>query len=68
MSEIGIDTATMPIGLVSEKRIGEGFEVLREIHNELNKVDRNLAKLERLTSEYFTLIPHDVGFKKMEVR
>eukprot|EP01022_Parablepharisma_sp_SALTPOND_P023167 TRINITY_DN480_c0_g1_i2.p1 TRINITY_DN480_c0_g1~~TRINITY_DN480_c0_g1_i2.p1 ORF type:complete len:963 (-),score=64.22 TRINITY_DN480_c0_g1_i2:10195-13083(-) len=63
MVEIGYDAKKMPLGKLSKDTIKKGYEVLKKISDVLDgKVKGDLYDL---SSEFFTVIPHDFGFKKM---
>jgi len=59
MSEMEFDVKKSPLGKLSKKTIKEGYEVLQE----LDKAIKNGAKgdLSKLTSRFYTLIPHSFG-------
>ncbi|KAF8661669.1 hypothetical protein HU200_056616 [Digitaria exilis] len=48
---------------VCELSIHRGYDVLKRISNVISKADRR--QLEQLTGEFYTVIPHDFGFRKM---
>lgn len=50
----------MPLGKLSKMQIAKGFEVLEEIEGALNRKIGN-ARLEELSSKFFTTIPHNFG-------
>ncbi|CAD7941933.1 unnamed protein product [Amoebophrya sp. A120] len=65
--DIGLDTARLDLGTVSEKVLEEAFAVLKRINTELHQLDgASQSKLSTLTSQFFQFIPHYTGFKKME--
>ena len=49
----------MPLGKISKGQIAKGFDALEEIEKELNA--KRTAKLAELSSEFYTVIPHDFG-------
>mmetsp|Transcript_64488 Transcript_64488/g.74962 ORF Transcript_64488/g.74962 Transcript_64488/m.74962 type:complete len:768 (+) Transcript_64488:42-2345(+) len=64
MKEIGYDAKKMPLGKLAKTTIKAGYDVLQRISTAIqNKASR--SKLEDLSSEFFSLIPHDIGFQKM---
>eukprot|EP00919_Chromeraceae_sp_WS-2016_P012170 GHVR01028524.1.p1 GENE.GHVR01028524.1~~GHVR01028524.1.p1 ORF type:complete len:720 (+),score=194.97 GHVR01028524.1:56-2215(+) len=66
MMEIGYDAKKMPLGKLSKTMIKSGFSILKQIESILNgKSTDRTQKLKTLTSEFYTIIPHDFGFKKM---
>lgn len=54
------DIKKMPLGKLSKMQIAKGFEVLEEIEAAMNQKRRN-ARLEELSSKFFTTIPHNFG-------
>lgn len=50
----------MPLGKLSKTQIAKGFEVLEEIEAAMNQ-KRGRARLEELSSKFFTAIPHNFG-------
>jgi len=60
-----IDLKKMPLGKLSKKHIQRGYKVLTEI-DEVLKADgpKKASDLLRLTNQFYTLIPHDFGFKE----
>ncbi|KAI0511815.1 hypothetical protein KFK09_012447 [Dendrobium nobile] len=63
MLEIGYNAEKLPLGKLSQSTILKGYDVLRRISDMVGKADRK--KLEELSGEFYTVIPHDFGFKKM---
>ena len=63
MVEIGYDARKMPLGKLSKETIKEGYNALQKIADVLNK--KKKGDLMDLSSDFFTVIPHDFGFKKM---
>ncbi|KAJ1283807.1 hypothetical protein BS78_03G155000 [Paspalum vaginatum] len=63
MVEIGYNAEKLPLGKLSKSTILKGYDVLKRISNVISKADRR--QLEQLTGEFYTVIPHDFGFKKM---
>lgn len=63
MTEIGYDSKKLPLGKLSESILKEGYSVLKDIEEELNKkkVDKN--KIYELSSQFYTLIPHSFGMR-----
>lgn len=50
----------MPLGKLSKMQIAKGFEVLEEIEAAMNQ-KRGSARLEELSSKFFTTVPHNFG-------
>ncbi|CAO2202890.1 unnamed protein product [Urochloa humidicola] len=63
MVEIGYNADKLPLGKLSKSTILKGYDVLKRISNVISKSDRK--QLEQLTGEFYTVIPHDFGFRKM---
>ncbi|XP_009793726.1 poly [ADP-ribose] polymerase 2 [Nicotiana tabacum] len=63
MMEIGYNANKLPLGKLSKTTILKGYDVLKRISDVIGQSNRKL--LEDLTSEFYTVIPHDFGFKKM---
>jgi len=61
MIEVGYDAKKLPLGRLSKKTIQQGYEVLKQISEELAK-DKP-RDLQYLSNEFYTLIPHDFGMK-----
>lgn len=65
LTEIGYDLNKMPLGKLSQKNIDRAYAVLKQILRELDKKNKNSTRINDLSSKFFTLIPHDVGYKSM---
>ncbi|KAL6615347.1 hypothetical protein ACP70R_037617 [Stipagrostis hirtigluma subsp. patula] len=63
MVEIGYNADKLPLGKLSKATILKGYDVLKRISNLIPRGDRR--QLEQLTGEFYTVIPHDFGFRKM---
>ncbi|GLU07369.1 hypothetical protein SLE2022_243300 [Rubroshorea leprosula] len=63
MVEIGYNAEKLPLGKLSKSTILKGYDALRRIADAIGQPDR--SKLEQLSSEFYTVIPHDFGFRKM---
>ncbi|XP_017969668.1 PREDICTED: poly [ADP-ribose] polymerase 2 [Theobroma cacao] len=63
MMEIGYNADKLPLGKLSKSTILRGYDVLKRIADVIGQSNR--SKLEQLSSEFYTVIPHDFGFKKM---
>ncbi|KAD3338172.1 hypothetical protein E3N88_33693 [Mikania micrantha] len=63
MMEIGYNAEKLPLGKLSKATILKGYEVLKRVADVIGQSDRK--KLEQLSGEFYTVIPHDFGFKKM---
>lgn len=63
LAEIGYDAKKMPLGKLSQESIKRGMEVLKQIDEALEKNTK--ADISNLSSQFYSLIPHDFGFKHM---
>ncbi|XP_048504416.1 poly [ADP-ribose] polymerase 2-A isoform X2 [Beta vulgaris subsp. vulgaris] len=63
MMEIGYNAEKLPLGKLSKSTIFKGYDVLKRIADVIGQSNRKL--LEQLSGEFYTVIPHDFGFKKM---
>ncbi|KAK8565495.1 hypothetical protein V6N12_059055 [Hibiscus sabdariffa] len=63
MMEIGYNADKLPLGKLSRFTILKGYDVLKRIADVIDQSNR--SKLEQLSSEFYTVIPHDFGFRKM---
>lgn len=63
MVEIGYDARKMPLGKLSVSTIQKGYGVLKRIAAVLEGQSRE--SLSSLSGEFYTVIPHDFGFKHM---
>lgn len=61
----GIET---PLGVLTIEQINQGEDVLQRIHQELNSERPRTERLEQLTSEYYTKIPHRIGRSKVAMK
>ena len=62
MSEIGYDAKKMPLGKLGKETILAGYNVLNKIEKVL-KSSKKVNDLLDLSSQFYSLIPHDFGFK-----
>ncbi|CAK6955567.1 protein mono-ADP-ribosyltransferase PARP3 [Scomber scombrus] len=60
MECMNLDIKKMPLGKLSKIQIAKGFEVLEEIQAAMNQKSGS-ARLEELSSKFFTAIPHNFG-------
>jgi len=61
MAEIGYNAKKMPLGKLTKDHIKKSFDVLKKLDDELSKEQPKPALLSDLTSEFYTIIPHDFG-------
>ncbi|CAI9105413.1 OLC1v1004328C3 [Oldenlandia corymbosa var. corymbosa] len=63
MLEIGYNAEKLPLGKLSKSTILKGYDVLKRIADVIGQSNR--TTLEQLSGEFYTVIPHDFGYKKM---
>ncbi|KAK4814965.1 hypothetical protein QYF61_006909 [Mycteria americana] len=61
MQTMNIDMKKMPLGKLSEQQIERGSEVLKELEAALQEQPPQAARLEDLSSRFYTIIPHNFG-------
>uniref|UniRef100_A0A8C8F807 Poly [ADP-ribose] polymerase n=1 Tax=Oncorhynchus tshawytscha TaxID=74940 RepID=A0A8C8F807_ONCTS len=67
MECMDLDIKKIPLGKLSKLQITKGFKVLEEIEGAMNASQTSRAKLEELSSKFFTIIPHIFGRKRPPV-
>eukprot|EP00842_Homolaphlyctis_polyrhiza_P005500 jgi/Hompol1/5951/HPOL_001834-RA len=68
MAEIGYDAKKMPLGKLSKANIQKGYDVLTKIADVLQSTTAtNRSQLERLSSDFYTIIPHEFGMRRPEI-
>ncbi|XP_073325060.1 protein mono-ADP-ribosyltransferase PARP3 [Pagrus major] len=60
MECMNLDIKKMPLGKLSKTQIAKGFDVLEEIEAAMNQKGGR-ARLEELSSKFFTTVPHNFG-------
>ncbi|XP_073144779.1 poly [ADP-ribose] polymerase 2 isoform X2 [Henckelia pumila] len=65
MMEIGYNAEKLPLGKLSKSTILKGYDVLKRIADVIGRADRKT--LEQLSGEFYSVIPHDFGFKNMSL-
>ncbi|XP_021763201.1 poly [ADP-ribose] polymerase 2-like [Chenopodium quinoa] len=63
MMEIGYNAEKLPLGKLSKSTILKGYDVLKRLSEVIGQSNKKLV--EQLSGEFYTVIPHDFGFKKM---
>ncbi|KAJ4768137.1 Poly [ADP-ribose] polymerase [Rhynchospora pubera] len=63
LMEIGYNAKKLPLGKLSKSTILQGYEVLKRISDEIGQAKPSSTTLEHLSSEFYTVIPRDFGFK-----
>ncbi|XP_069722399.1 protein mono-ADP-ribosyltransferase PARP3 [Phaenicophaeus curvirostris] len=61
MQTMNIDVKKMPLGKLTKQQIAKGFEVLEELEAALQDQSPPAARLEELSSRFYTIIPHNFG-------
>nr|XP_028956267.1 poly [ADP-ribose] polymerase 2-B-like isoform X12 [Malus domestica] len=61
--EIVYNADKLPLGKLSKSTILKGYNILQRISDVIGSSNREL--IEQLSGEFYTVIPHDFGFKKM---
>lgn len=63
MKEIGYDAKKMPLGKLGESTIKQAYGILNQLSAAVKK--KNQQDMQKLSGDFYTLIPHDFGFQKM---
>ncbi|NXE55409.1 PARP3 polymerase, partial [Casuarius casuarius] len=61
MQTMNIDVKKMPLGKLTKQQIAKGFEALEELEAALGEQPARAARLEQLSSRFYTIIPHNFG-------
>ncbi|KAL4475025.1 hypothetical protein ABPG74_001721 [Tetrahymena malaccensis] len=61
--DIGFDQKKMPLGKLAEQTIKQAYLVLNELMDAIK--NNETSKCEKLSSQFYSHIPHDFGFSKM---
>lgn len=62
MTQAGYDTKKLPLGKLSLKMINQGFSILGELSEAL-KTGATEDKLQKICSDFYTVIPQSVGWR-----
>eukprot|EP01132_Coremiostelium_polycephalum_P003746 gene3746-4665_t len=62
MVEAKFDLKKTPLGKLSKEQIKKGYGILRSLEDEINKSRPSHSVLSRLSSDFYTAIPHSFGF------
>lgn len=65
MVQIGYNVDKMPLGKLSKDNIKRGYEILKELYDEIKTGKKRQTEIVRLTNDFFSYIPHDFGFAHM---
>ncbi|KAK1796545.1 hypothetical protein P4O66_009581 [Electrophorus voltai] len=60
MENMNLDIKKMPLGKLSKQQIAKGFEALEKLEEAIKNKSKE-CKLAKLTSNFFTIIPHNFG-------
>lgn len=67
MKEIGYDAQKLPLGKLSPEIIQQGYSILDKISNVVNSNNKNnKVQLQNLCSQFYSYIPHNFGYQRME--
>ncbi|NXP52117.1 PARP3 polymerase, partial [Heliornis fulica] len=61
MQTMNIDVKKMPLGKLSKQQIAKGFQALEELEAALREQHPRAARLEDLSSHFYTIVPHNFG-------
>lgn len=61
MEESGYDASKLPLGKLSKHNIQKGYSILKELLDAI-KDKQPEKELIRLTNDFYSFIPHNVGF------
>ncbi|KAJ3221816.1 Poly [ADP-ribose] polymerase 3 [Clydaea vesicula] len=61
MAKMDLDVNKLPLGALSQSQVQAGYDALAAIETELRAANPSTNQLERLSSYYFTVIPHSFG-------
>lgn len=62
MKEIGYDVKKMPLGKLAKSNIEKGYEILNDL-SKVIKEKKSRSRIEDLSNDFYSYIPHDFGFK-----
>jgi len=63
--ELGYDSKKMPLGKLSSSTLMNGLNILKKIEEELKNDNPNKENLEKFSSQFYSQIPHNFGYRKM---
>ncbi|KAG0042928.1 Poly [ADP-ribose] polymerase 2 [Gryganskiella cystojenkinii] len=61
MKELDYDADKMPLGKLAKATILSGYQVLKKIGEALSRTPINMRELTELSSDFYTVIPHNFG-------
>ena len=69
MTAAGYDVKKLPLGNLDDETVTAGFNclsklrnVFKNISNKKTTLDKEMPDVKKLSSEFYTLIPHNFGF------
>lgn len=65
MKEIGYDSNKLPLGKLAKETLKEGYNILKQIEQELSSKSPNNNNLLLYSSQFYSKIPHNFGYQKM---
>lgn len=66
MKEIGYDVKKMPLGKLSKDNISKAYGILKQLYEKVGNPSKNKSDIEYLCNDFYSYIPHDFGFNKMQ--
>lgn len=66
MKEIGYDAKKMPLGKLAKSSIMKGYQALKGLMDEIKGGKKRAAIINDLSGQFYSYIPHDFGFAKMQ--
>ena len=67
LMEFDIDVKRMPLGNLSKQQVERGVAVLEELEQVIKNNPSNRTQLARLSSRFYTTLPHDFGRRRPPV-
>lgn len=64
MKEIGYDSKKCPLGKLGDATIKQAYQALNDLQEAIKA--KKKGEFNQLSSQFYTLIPHDFGFQKMQ--
>lgn len=64
LKSTGYDSRKMPLGKLSQQAINDGYKILAALMKGL-KEGKDIEFCKDLSSQFYSIIPHDFGFQKM---
>lgn len=61
LKNIGVDISKMPLGDISQETVDSGMNAILELEKEYKKKSPSHTEVQRLSSKFYTYIPHNFG-------